>query len=386
MKHYSLFKNSVVTISVIILISSCGGSQTESNTQKLLLKKDSLLSLKKELSEKISALEEEIKLSDTTGGQNLAVVTVSPVQSGIFRHFFKVQGVVETDKNAQINAEVAAKIISIKVREGQHVNQGELLMELDSKVLMGNIEELKTQLELANTIYERQKSLWDQKMGSEIQYLESKSNKESLENKLNTLNSQLDYYKIKSPFNGIVDETFPKEGESAIPGIPLLRVLNLDKVYLKADISENYLGKIKEGDTSIIRFPGAGIEIKSRINRIGDFINPNNRTFKVRFDLNNENDRLIPNMLAEVEVMDYKSSDKRIIIPLKLIQETPSGEEFVYKLVKNSASRAEKVFVKPGISFKGNIEVLEGLSENDVLIVQGARSVKDGEIVSVVEN
>lgn len=385
MKHHSLFKYPVIAF-LVILLSSCGGSQIESNTQKLLLKKDSLIALKKELSVQISALDEEIKLSDSTGNQNLAVVTVAPVQSGIFRHFFKVQGVVETDKNAQINAEVAAKIITIKVREGQHVKQGELLLELDSKVLMGNIEELKTQLELANTIYERQKSLWDQKMGSEIQYLESKSNKESLENRLSTLNSQLDYYKIKSPFNGIVDEIFPKEGESAIPGIPLLRVLNLDKVYLKADISENYLGKIKEGDTSIIRFSGAGIEIKSRINRIGDFINPNNRTFKVRFDLNNENHRLIPNMLAEVEVMDYNSPVKRIIVPLKLIQETPSGEEFVYKLGENSAPHAEKVFVKPGISFKGSIEVLEGLSENDVLIVQGARSVKDGEVVSVVEN
>lgn len=377
----------ILSMSSVILFSQCGSEQI-SNGQiaELQKEKDSLRKIKQDVSVKINELEDQIKLLDTNGNHNVPIVTIAQVKSGIFKHYFSVQGVVESDKNAAINADVGAKIQKIRVIEGARVKKGQILIELDSRVLMNNIEELKTQIELATIVYDKQKSLWDQNIGSEIQYLEAKTNKEGLERKLQTLYSQLDYYHIKAPFDGLVDEIYPRVGEMASPAMPLVRVMNLNSVYLKADVSEDYFGKIKVGDTAIIGFNSAGIEIKSSITRIGNYINPNNRSFKIRFELNNKTHNLIPNMLAVVKVLDYTAPSKSIIIPGKLLQETPQGEGFVYILHENGSSRAQKVMISTGRSYKGEIEVLSGLKEENQIIVKGARNIKDGEIVGVYTN
>jgi membrane fusion protein (multidrug efflux system) len=368
----------------LLFLASCGGGETMSgDVAALKLKKDSLRELKNGIATQINEIEDQLKLLDTNGNHNVPIVSAETVEMNRFQHFFKVQGVVETDQNATMNAEVAAKITQIRIKEGDHVNKGQVMIELDDRVLLNNIEELKTQIELANTVYEKQKNLWDQNIGSEIQYLEAKTNKESLERKLQTLYSQAEYYKITAPFDGIVDEIFPKVGEMAAPGAPLMRVMNLSKVYLKADVSENYLGKIQVGDTSLISFPSINYSVKTRITRIGRFINPNNRTFKVRFELDNSDERLIPNLLAVVDILDYASEEKRVVISTKLLQETPQGDEFVYVLSENGSSRAKKVMVKSGLSYKGNVEILEGLNSGDKIITKGARGIKDGEIVEL---
>ncbi|MEQ8324940.1 MAG: efflux RND transporter periplasmic adaptor subunit [Vicingaceae bacterium] len=365
-------------------LSSCGGgSEIEGNAAQLMVKKDSLRTVKKGIAQQINQIEETLKLMDTSGNANLPVVTVSETKTGIFRHYFKVQGVVETDQNATINAEVASKIMKIHVGEGDRVKKGQLMMALDNRVMLNNIEELKTQIELAQTVYEKQKSLWDQNIGSEIQYLEAKANKESLQQKLNTLNAQMEYYLVKSPFDGIIDEIFPKAGEMAAPGVPLLRVMNLQHIYLKADVSEGYLGKIAVGDTSIIDFSSSKLTLKSSISRIGRYINPNNRTFKIRFEIENKNEKLIPNQLAEVNVLDYVSPKPVVIIPTKLLQETSMGEEFVYVLHENGQPKAKKALVETGRSYHGEVEILSGLSPEDMIIVDGARGIKDGEVIEV---
>ena len=235
---------------------------------------------------------------------------------------------------------------------------------------------------MANTIYEKQKSLWDQKVGSEVQYLEAKTNLMSLERKLETLQSQLAMYNIKAPFDGIIDEIFGKVGEVASPAMPVLRIINLKEVYIKSDVSERYLGKIKVGDTAVINFPSLDISMKSQISRIGNFINPGNRTFKIRFEIQNSDSKLKPNLLAEVNIMDY-AKNQAIIIPTKVIQETPVGDEFVYVLKRNGSPRAEKHIIQSGFAYKGSVEIVEGLDAGDELIVQGGRSIKDGEIVEV---
>ena len=377
----------ILGMSSVILFSQCGSEQI-SNGQiaELQKEKDSLRKVKKDVSAKINALEDQIKLLDTNGNHNVPIVTVAPVKSGIFKHYFSVQGVVESDNNAAINSDVGAKILKIQVKEGARVKKGQLLMELDSRVLMNNIEELKTQTELATIVYNKQKSLWDQNIGSEMQFLEAKTNKEGLERKMQTLESQLEYYHIKAPFSGLVDEIYPNVGEMASPSMPLLRIMNLNKVYLKADVSEDYFSKIKVGDTAVIGFNSTGTEIKSSITRIGNYINPNNRTFKIRFELDNKTQLLIPNMLAVVKVLDYTAPSKNIIIPGKILQETPQGDEFVYVLHENGSSRAQKVMVTTGRSYKGEVEILSGLTADNQIIIKGARNIKDGEIVGVHSN
>ena len=383
-------RTSIAALVLLTLASfnqSCSDSSaSDGDIAALKKEKDSLHSVKQDISSRINEIEEELKLLDTSGTKNLPVVTVSDLKIASFRHYFKVQGVVQTDQNATINAEVAAKIMNIKVGEGEKVRKGQVLMELDSRVLRNNIEEVKTQIDLARTVYEKQKALWDQNIGSEIQYLEAKTNKESLERKLQTMMAQLEYYMIQSPFDGIVDEIFPKVGETAAPGIPLIRVMNLENIYLKADVSEGYLGKIKVGDTSYIEFPGMDMKIESSISRIGRYINPNNRSFKIRFELDNKDQRLIPNQLAVVNVLDYVSPVERIIIPTKLLQETPSGEDFVFVLHENGEARAQKILITTGLSYRGEIEVLEGLEKGDKIIMEGARGIKDGEIIEISSN
>jgi RND family efflux transporter MFP subunit len=342
--------------------------------------KDSLRHAKNDIAEKINEVEDQLKLMDSSGNHNVPVVVVKDVDVKMFRHYFQVHGVVETDQNAVLNPEVMAKIVSIEAGEGDFVTKGKTLVSLDSKVVQNNIAEVNTQIVLAQTIYDKQKSLWDQKIGSEIQYIEAKSNLESLNRKLETLEAQLAMYTIKAPFNGVVDEIIAKVGEMSSPGMPVLRIINLNEVYIKSDVSERYLDKIKIGDTAVISFPSLGINMSSQISRIGNFINPGNRTFKIRFEIKNPDSKLIPNLLAEVNIMDYMSN-KTIVIPTKVIQETPTGEEFVFVLKRNGMPRAEKHIVKSGLSYKGQIEILEGLKAGDELIVQGGRSIKDGEIV-----
>ena len=385
MKPYTSILKASLWIAATALIISCGsGEAGDANLSVLKQKKDSLRKVKNDVAKELSELELQIKMLDTAANGHIPLISVTELTKGHFDHYFEVQGVVETEKNASVTAEVAGKIMSINVNEGQRVTKGQVLMHLDSKVLENNIEEVKTQLELAETVYEKQKSLWDQKIGSEIQYLEAKNNVESLKKRLESLNAQLDMYYIKAPFDGEVDEIFPKVGEMASPMLPLLRILNMDQAYIKADISERFIGKIKVGDTSIISFPSLEMEFPSKITRLGNFINPNNRTFKIRFDFKNSRPEIKPNLLAKINILDY-SNQSAIVVPTKIIQETPSGDEFVYVVEKADAITAKKVMVKTGMSYKGNIEVLEGLNESDLLVTKGARSIKDGDIVEISE-
>jgi len=377
-------KNSLVALFVLSLMFSCGGMDDLSQLETLRIEKDSLKKVKSEVAKLLKEVEIDIKRLDTTKNNRIPLVTTEIVSESHFKHFFEVQGVIETDRNAAINSEVSAKIVSIHVKEGQYVKKGQILVKLDSKVIRNNIAEIKNQVELAQIVYDKQKSLWDQNIGSEIQYLEAKNNLESLKRRRETMYSQLEMYHIDAPFSGTVDEIYPKIGEMAYPLGPAIRIVNLDEVYIKADVSERYLGKIKAGDSALISFPSLNIEKVSSISRLGNFINPNNRTFKVRFDMQNDIDELKPNLLAKIKIMDYDHKNA-VVVPTKFIQENPNGDEFVYLLSKNSASMAKKQMVKTGMSYQGQIEITEGLAAGDEIILQGAKSIKDGEIVEVTK-
>jgi membrane fusion protein, multidrug efflux system len=311
---------------------------------------------------------------------NISTLNVSPVK---FEHFFNVQGVVETDQNAQIFPEAAGKITSIKVKEGDKVSKGQVLMTIDSRIVSNQIDELKSRLGLVEVLFKKQEKLWNQNIGSEIQFLEAKNNFESLKQNLETLEAQRSLYTINAPFGGVIDEINPKEGEMANPGVPAMRLINTDKMYIKADITERYLGQVKEGDLVMINFPGVEEKMNSKIGRIASFINPNNRSFKIKLDLDNKSGKLKPNMLGEMQVRDYVN-DSTIVIPTSLIQMTPTGEEFVYLVEqKDGKAMAKKQTIKSGMNYENNSEILEGLNGYEVLINKGARSIKDGDVVNI---
>lgn len=352
---------------------------------KLKEQRDSLKTLRDDVSMQIKTIEAQIALLDTNIKERVTSITTLVLEPTTFEHFFTVQGVAETDQNAQIFPEAPGKITAIKTKEGDRVSKGQVLMTIDSKVITNQIDELKSRLALVKTVYEKQEKLWKQNIGSEIQYLEAKNNFESLKQNLETLEAQRSLYTITAPFGGIVDEINPKVGEMASPAMPAIRLINTDNMYIKADITERYLGEVKPGDIVLINFPGVEEKVESKIERIGNYINPNNRTFKIKLNINNKNNNLKPNMLGELKVRDYVS-DSAIVIPASLIQMTPSGEEFVYA-VKNQDGKtiAQKISIKSGITYNNMIEIIEGLTANEILIDKGARSIKDGDIVKIEE-
>ena len=317
--------------------------------------------------------------ANQTHAEHSTHITVLQLEPTRFEHFFTVQGVVETDQNAQLYPEAPARIVSINAKEGDRVSQGQVLMVLDSRVIDNQMEELKLRLDLAELIFKKQEGLWSQEIGSEIQYLEAKNNFESLEQNLETLKAQKALYTIKAPFSGILDEINPKEGEMANPAMPVARLINMERVYIKSDVTERYLATIKAGDAVVVNFPSLGIVKNTTIQRLGNFINPANRTFKVRLSLDNSDLALKPNLLGELKIRDY-SADSAAVIPTSLIQSTPSGQEFIYIL---EDSKAKKVEITTGISYEGHVEVLSGLMGTETLIDKGARSVKDGDLVSI---
>ena len=377
---YTSFTRPIVSsFAIAIIVTACDPGTDQTQIEKLKSERDSLKNARTEITEKIASLEATIASQDTSRQVRITNVTTIDLAPQTFEHFFTVQGMVESDQNAQIFPEAAGKITSIKVNEGDKVKKGQVLLTIDNKIVGNQIDEVKSRLSLAEIVFKKQSSLWDQKIGSEIQFLEAKNNYESLKQNLEALQSQLALYSIYAPFSGVIDEIFPKEGEMAAPQMPAFRLVNTDNMYIKSDVTERYLSSLKAGDEVNVSFPGIGLKQSTTIERLGSFINPNNRTFKVRLSLKNEEGKLKPNLLAELKIRDYVA-DSTVVMAASLVQMTPSGEEFVYALEDN---KAKKLTVTTGMTYNGQVEILNGLSGTETLIDKGARSIKNGDTVNV---
>lgn len=372
----------VFVLGLIYLVSACG-SKTTTTLDALFAQRDSLRKEQDALLAKIASVDAQITLLDTSIKRSN--VTSYPLAPTYFAHYFEIYGNVESDQNVQVLPEVAGEIKNILVKEGDPVKKGQKLVQINDEIIAKNIAELQTAYSLANDVYNRQKRLWDQKIGSEMQFLESKNNKESLEQRLKTLQTQQAMSSVEAPFDGIVDQIFVKTGEMAGPGMPLLRIVNLQKQYVRADVSEAYLGRVKKGTEVKLQFPSLNMEMDTTISLVGQFINPQNRTFNVRVNLESNNELLKPNLLALMLIKDFEQ-DSAIVVPTDMVQETSKGESFVYTLQKDqNGTLVRKVFIEVGKSYNNQTHVLSGLKANDVLINKGARSVQDGQYVNVVE-
>lgn len=376
------------------LIVSCGGNNQQS-TDDLIPSGDlqALRAKKSELSEKQRVLESEIKKLDSaigslSGQENLPLVTTIVANPQKFDHYLDLQGDVQTKQNVLIYPEMQGVLQKVYVKDGQKVNKGQLLATIDDGGLSSQVAQLKTQAQLAKTTFERQKRLWEQKIGSEIQYLQAKTNYEAIESNVKQMQSQLGKSSIRAPFSGIIDDVIKDQGTvvSPGPGSEIFRIVNLSDMYIDVEVPETYLGSIKNGKEAKVYFPVLGDSVKTTIRQTGNFINPGNRSFTVEIPVPNKNGNIKPNLSARVQLNDY-TSEKAILVPQSIVSENAEGEQYVYKaeeLNDNNEAVAKKIIISTGKTQDGFVEIVSGIEDGNHIIKEGARSVKDGQKVKIL--
>lgn len=315
---------------------------------------------------------------ESTEKSSAVLVSVKKLTPEPFHHYFQANGAVEAVEDAFISPEINGQIKKVHVKEGKRVKKGELLVSLNSDIIKSGIAEAKSGLELARTIYNRRKGLWEKKIGSEVQYLQAKTNKESLENRLKSLEAQLDMALIKAPIDGIVDDVLRKEGELAIPGLQLLRLVNLKEVYVNAEVSEAFLPRIKKGDPVRVSFPTyPDLTVDTVVHRTGNVIKVENRTFLVQVKLPNPGEKLKPNIIAILEMKDF-SADAALVVPSIIVKNDLKGA-YLYILEESEGELlARKIYVVPGMSEGGKTMIEQGLESGREVIVEGYNLVKNG--------
>jgi membrane fusion protein, multidrug efflux system len=346
-------------------------------------KKQELEEYKKEsaeLNSKIEELEREIASMDpgfARAERKSVLITTTDAEVGRFEHYVEVTGSVLSKKNVNISAEVSGRIQEIPAIEGMRVRQGQVIARVDDESAKRNISEIETQLELARTVFDRQKRLWDQEIGTEMQYLEAKSRLEGLEKSLETIRIQEDRATIRAPFDGTVEEVMVRAGELVQPGSPIVNFIGESDLYIEGDVSERFVGILSRGDSVEVNFPSLNKTFKTKVTAVGSVINPNNRTFKVEVFLPRI-ENVKPNMISVLKIQDYQKPEA-VTVPTYLILQDNRGE-FIY-VVDNGTAR--KQYIKRGMTYNERTEVLDGLSGNEVLVDKGFREVGDNFKVNI---
>ncbi|GIV27807.1 MAG: RND transporter [Bacteroidia bacterium] len=356
----------------LILIASC--SSQKENDIKTLLKQEA--ELKKQLAE----IESKIQSLKKDSIQPL-LVSVEKLSADYFNSFLTFQGKIDADDNIAVSSEMPGTVTKIYVNVGDNVKAGQVLAETDARTIMQSIQALQSNLDFVNELYEKQKKLWEQKIGTEVQYLQVKSQKENLEKTLASLQEQLRMTKIISPIDGTIDAIDIKVGQLVAPGMPAIRVINFNKLKAKADVPENYISQIHPNDKVKIILPDNNDSINSRITYVSRTINPYTRTFNVEVYIGN-NSKLHPNQVAILEINNYTSTKPVISIPINFIQTDLDGSKFVY-IVENN--KVKKVKISVGKLSKDKAEILSGLNENDLLI-KTTTNLQEGSPVLIENN
>lgn len=365
-------------IAVAAIVAACSATTRENEKQARL---EELRKQHAALSDQIRKLEAEIaeENPDTTSVRAKSVA-VSVLKARPFDYYVQTQGRVESEYNILVSAQTMGVVTAVYVREGQNVSKGQVLAQQDNSVILRNIEAMKAQLELATSVYERQKNLWDQKIGTEVQYLQAKTNKESLEKQLASLQEQNDMTRIKSPISGTVDQVVVKIGENISPGMPAVRIVNNADLKLTADISEAYVTRIQKGNKALVSIPELKQDLEASVTFVGRTIDPLSRTFKAEIKLPSL-ENLRPNMTGVIRIIFHTESNA-ITVPVNLVQEV-NGEKIVYvaeKQGKHTVARKKVVTVHGVYS---NLAQVEGLEEGDSIITVGYQGLNDGDVVRI---
>lgn len=380
----------------LVMLASCGGPQEEASIQSVIAGNDmeAIRAKKKELSDQQKALESEIALLDSaisanseTG--NLPLVTTFPAEEKEFTHFIELQGDVTTKQNVLIYPEVAGTLIKVLVKEGQRVSVGQVIGSVDNGGMTNQLLQMKTQLELAKTTYERQERLWNQKVGSEMQFLQAKANYEAQSNAIDQMEEQLDKFNIRAPFSGVIDDVIKDQGTvvSPGPGSEIFRIVNLSDMYIEVPVPETYLSGITKGKQVKVEFPILNETIDSKVRQTSNFINPNNRSFTVEIPVPNKDGMVKPNLTARVHINDY-TNEKAILVPQSVISENAEGKQYVYvatDIKTNGLATASKQIITTGKTQGDFVEVLSGINNGQRVIQEGARTVKDGQEIKILK-
>ncbi len=363
-------KKLIYSLALIVFLVSCNQKpDKQANLEKLKTQRE-------QLDAEISQLETEIN----------PVSDIKPISVGItvaaecvFHHYIQVQGTVDGDQNIAVSPQMAGIVTAVYVKEGSPVKKGQVMAELDAKVMKESLQEVKTQLELASSIYEKQSALWEKQIGSEVQYLQAKTNKEALERKVNTINEQLKLAQITSPIDGTVENVPLRVGEMASPGMPTstIRVINMSVAKITADVSEAYATRINKGNHVLVSFPDMGKEFDSKLNFTGRYIDPTDRTFTVECKVPAKDVELRANMIAYLKINDY-TNDKAFCLPVNYIQSNQDGKFVFVATQKGDSWIAEKRNVKIGMDYDGTAEVIGGIQVGDKIITTGFQNLNPG--------
>jgi len=364
-------------IAVTGLLAACGSSAEGDKNAQL----EKLRAEQAELNKKIAALEAEIAKENPAAVKGrVKEVGITEIAPRKFDYYVKTQGLVESENNILVSAKAMGVVSQVFVKEGQQVTKGQTLAQIDNSVIVRSIESMESQLALAKSVFERQQNLWDQKIGTEVQYLQAKTNKESLEKQISSLREQNEMYRIKSPISGVVDALNVKVGENIAPGMPAARVVNSSELELKAKVSEAYVTRIKKGDRVIVSVPGLKEEIEAKVSFVASTIDPMSRTFNVEVALPSKQ-VLRPNMTATAKII-FESDPQALVVPVNIIQEI-NGEKVVYVASQEGERAVAKRRVVQVEGVYGSDAQVKGLASGDKLITVGYQGLNDGDAVKI---
>ncbi|MEY4012155.1 MAG: hypothetical protein RIT22_1279 [Bacteroidota bacterium] len=362
------------------LVVSCSDKQNNQTVDQLIASKNN-----KELQAKKALIQADLaKIDAALATLNVkkeeALVSVLTLKDTLFNHYLDIQGNVNTKENILIQPEMPGTLVMLNAKAGQHVSKGQILARVDDGGSSQQVASLETQYQLAKTTFERQKNLWNQKIGSEIQYLQAQTQMLSLQRSVAQAKAMLAKTVIRAPFSGTIDEVFVERGQVVSAGAQgLMRIVNLNNMYVSTSIPESYIGKLKVGTQVDVFLTSLNKNYKGKVRQVGNFINPNNRSFGIEVSIPNPENLLRPNQVAKLKVIDY-SSKNAIVVPTNVIQEDGDGNKFVFVAINSNGktATAKKVIVTVGRSSDNVTEILTGLSANDILVTEGVNTISEG--------
>jgi membrane fusion protein (multidrug efflux system) len=380
---------STLLLTLALVSVSCQSKSSGSIDELIASNDESLLRAKRtELSDQRNALDADIKRLDVViasldKSASLPLVATYEVTPQEFNHFTSFQGTVKTMKNINVYPEMPGQLLEVLVVEGQKVEKDQVLARIDDGGLLAQLEQAKSQLLLAETVFKRQERLWSQNIGSEIQFLQAKTQFESAEKAVDALGLQAEKSVVRAPFDGTVDQIFKEPGTIVAPGMgsELFRVVNIDEVYVEVDVPETHITSISEGSIVRVNLSAIGEEIDARIARVSKVINPSNRSFTVEIPLDNKSGYIRPNLMASVAINDY-SNKSAIMIPQSVVSENAEGQQYCFALEKSAEGYiAKRLIIQTGKTSEDFIEVLDGVKNGALLITEGAKKVSDNQQV-----
>ena len=369
----------LITITSIIVLS-CGGKDNNTSIETLISTKNI-----KALQEKKSALQAEItKIEEALASLNVkkeeALVSILTLKDTVFNHYLDIQGNVDTKENILVQPEFSGTLTSLTVKAGQKVAKGQILGRVDDAGMSQQLAQIENQYALAKTTFERQKNLWDKKIGSEIQFLQAQTLMISAQKSVAQMKAQLSKTVIRAPFTGTIDEVFVEKGQVVAPSQQgLMRIVNLGNMFVSTSVPESYIGKLKVGTEVDVYLTSLGKTYKGKVRQIGNFINPNNRSFGIEVSVPNPENLLRPNQVAKLKIIDYVSKDA-VVVPTGVIQEDGEKNKFVYTVINSNGKTgtAKKVIVKVGQSSDNVTEILSGIAADEIIVIEGVNTISDG--------